>query len=234
MEKKQRIQSIDALRGLAVVLMVAHHFLFDMYAFLEAPRWVFYNPVFNILHYVFACVFVALSGVSSRFSRSNIRRGVIVLAVALAMSLVTWFMDMPIRFGVLHLLGVSMIFYGITRKMWEIIPGKAMLLLCILLLVLSILAVKLIPINSEHLWMFGWYTEDFYSADYFPIFPWLFVFLFGTWAGKYIREGRLPEKFYTFNVPILPQIGRKALIIYIVHQPVLFGITMLIRYAFFR
>ncbi|MBR6653381.1 MAG: DUF1624 domain-containing protein, partial [Oscillospiraceae bacterium] len=82
--------------------------------------------------------------------------------------------------------------------------------------------------------MFGWYTEDFYSADYFPIFPWLFVFLFGTWAGKHIRDGRLPEKFYTFTMPVLPQIGRKALIIYIVHQPVLFGITMLIRYVFFR
>lgn len=179
-------------------------------------------------------MFVILSGVSSRFSRSNIKRGVIVLAVALVMSLVTWFMDMPIRFGVLHLLGISMIFYGITHNMWESIPEKVMPVLCILLLVLSALAVKLIPINSEHLWMFGWYTEDFYSADYFPIFPWLFVFLFGTWAGKHIRDGRLPEKFYTFTMPVLPQIGRKALIIYIVHQPVLFGITMLIRYVFFR
>ncbi len=234
MKKKQRIQSIDALRGLAVVLMVIHHFLFDMYAFLDAPRWVFYNPVFNILHDIFAHVFVLLSGVSSRFSRSNIRRGVIVLAVALAMSLVTWFMSMPIRFGVLHLLGVSMIFYGITHKMWESIPEKLMPVLCVLLIIVSTLAVKLIPINSEHLWMFGWYSEDFFSADYFPIFPWIFVFLLGTWAGKYIRDGRMPERFYTFNVPIFPQIGRKALIIYIVHQPILYGITMLLMHVFSR
>ena len=226
--KKQRIQSIDALRGLAVVLMVVHHFLFDLYAFLEAPRWLFYNPVFNVLHYVFAVVFIGLSGVSSRFSRSNIRRGVIVLAIALAMSLVTWFLAMPIRFGVLHLLGVSMIFYGITHKMWEGIPDKLMPVLCVLLIILSLLAVNFIRIDSEHLWMFGWYTEDFYSADYFPMLPWLFVFLFGTWVGKHVREGHLPERFYAFSVPFFPQVGRKALIIYIVHQPILYGLTVLI------
>lgn len=226
--KKQRIQSIDALRGLAVVLMVAHHFLFDLYAFLGAPRWLFYNPVFNILHYVFAVVFIGLSGVSSRFSRSNIRRGVIVLAIALAMSLVTWFLAMPIRFGVLHLLGVSMIFYGITHKMWESIPDKLMPVLCVLLIILSLLAVNFIRIPAEHLWMFGWYTEDFYSADYFPMLPWLFVFLFGTWVGKHVREGHLPKWFYTFSVPFFPQVGRKALIIYIVHQPILYGLTVLI------
>lgn len=230
MEKKKRIQSIDALRGLAVVLMVIHHFLYDLCAFLGAPWWLFSNPVFDILHYVFAGVFIMLSGVSSRFSRSNVKRGVIVLAVAIVISLVTWFMDMPIRFGVLHLLGVCMVFYGVTHKLWENIPAKLMPLLCILLLILSALAVNLISIDSEHLWMFGWYSENFYSSDYFPIFPWIFVFLFGTWAGKYIREGKLPERFYTFSVPVLPQIGRKALIIYIVHQPVLYGLTMLISF----
>ncbi len=229
MEKKKRIQSIDAMRGLAVVLMVVHHFLYDLCAFLDAPWWLFTNPVFDILHYVFAAVFIGLSGVSSRFSRSNIKRGAIVIAVAMVITLVTWFMDMPIRFGVLHLLGVCMLFYGLTHKLWESIPAKVMPLLCAVLLILSALAVKYIPISSDHLWMFGWYSPDFYSSDYFPIFPWIFVFLFGTWAGKYIREGRLPEKFYTFNIPVLPAIGRKALIIYIVHQPVLYGLTLLIR-----
>lgn len=225
---KQRIQSIDALRGLAVVLMVIHHFLYDLCAFLGAPWWLFSNPVFDFLHYIFAGVFIVLSGVSSRFSRSNIKRGVIVLVVAMVITLVTWFMDMPIRFGVLHLLGVCMVFYGITHKLWESIPAKLMPMLCVLLLIISALAVKYISIDSEHLWMFGWYTDDFYSSDYFPLFPWMFAFLFGTWAGKYIREGRLPEKFYTFTMPVLPQIGRKALIIYIVHQPVLYGLTMLL------
>lgn len=228
MEKKQRIQSIDALRGLAVVLMVIHHFLYDLCAFLGAPWWLFTNPVFDVLHYIFAGIFIFLSGVSSRFSRSNTKRGAIVLAVAMAITLVTWLINMPVRFGVLHLLGFCMIFYGLTHKLWESLRSVVAPLLFVFMLILSALAVKFIPVNSEHLWMFGWVSPNFYSSDYFPIFPWLFVFLLGSWAGKYIKEGYLPGKFYTFNMPLLPKIGRKALIIYIVHQPLLYGLTLLL------
>ena len=67
-----RIQAIDAIRGLCVVLMCAHHFLYDLAAFLGAPWWIFTNPVLDVLHWFFAGCFILLSGVSSRFSRSNL------------------------------------------------------------------------------------------------------------------------------------------------------------------
>ncbi len=69
MNKNQnnRIDIIDAARGLAVILMVFHHAFFDAVEFLGAPPWLFSNPVFNFLHYVFAGLFIFLAGVSSRF-----------------------------------------------------------------------------------------------------------------------------------------------------------------------
>lgn len=233
--KRERIQLIDALRGLAVVLMVIHHFLYDLTEFLDAPIWLFSNPVFDLLHYVFAGLFILLSGVSSRFSRNNLKRGVIVLLIAALITLVTVLMDMPILFGVLHLLGSCMVFYALTHKLWEKIPAAVMPILCAALLILSALAVQSFALPYEYakyLWFLGFTYPGFYSADYFPVFPWLFLFLFGTWAGKYIAERKLPEKFYTLTVPILPKIGRRALLIYIIHQPVLYGVTMLLGYIF--
>lgn len=230
--KRERIQIIDALRGLAVVLMVIHHFLYDLTEFLYAPEWLFTNPLFDLLHYIFAGLFILLSGVSSRFSHSNLKRGLTVLLIAAIVTLVTFIMDMPILFGILHLLGTCMVFYALTHKLWDKIH-PAMPFICTVLFILSTLAVHNLNMPykySKYLWFLGFTYPGFYSADYFPLFPWLFLFLSGTWVGKYIAERKLPEKFYTLTVPVFPQIGRKALIIYIVHQPVLYGVTMLIGY----
>ena len=110
--KKQRIELMDALMGLAVILMVIHHFLYDLAAFCGAPWWVFSNPVFNVLHYIFAGLFILLSGVSSNFSRSNTIRGLKALGCAVVITVVTVWMDMDIWFGILHLLGTCMVVYG--------------------------------------------------------------------------------------------------------------------------
>ena len=88
-ERPARIELIDALRGLAVCLMVLHHFLYDLCAFLGAPWWLFTNPVFDVLHYFFAGLFIFLSGISSDFSRSNLKRGAKAMAIALGITLVS-------------------------------------------------------------------------------------------------------------------------------------------------
>jgi uncharacterized membrane protein len=226
-----RIQSIDALRGLCVILMVIHHFLLDLVVILDAPEWLFYNPVFNVLHYVFAGCFIMLSGVSSRFSRSNIKRGAKVFAIAMLLTLVTWKIDI-IVFGVLHLLGFCMMFYGLTHRFWDRLKGAPAPLIYTALIVLSAIAVNVLDRSNElkWLWPFGLTYSGFSSADYFPIFPWVFVFLLGTWLGELIRDGKLPARFYTFSVPFFPSAGRKALLIYITHQPVLYAVTFGIAY----
>lgn len=229
---RKRIDIIDAARGFSVILMVIHHALFDAVEFLGAPSWLFSNPVFDILHYFFAGLFIFLSGVSSRFSRSNVHRGVKVFAVAMVLTIITsqTFVGEPIRFGVLHLLGFCMIFYGMTQHIWDKLHKMAAPFMYIALLVGSALAVGLIRIDAPYFWIFGWLQPDFYSADYFPIFPWLFVFQLGTWAGSYIADNKLPKWFYEKRIAVFPAVGKRALLIYVLHQPILYGIVMLIMY----
>lgn len=226
MAGKQRIPLIDVLRGLAVLLMVIHHFLYDLVAFCGAPGWLFSNPVFDFLHFVFAGLFILLSGVSSNFSRSNVKRGLKALACALVITAVTVVMDMPILFGVLHLLGTCMVLYGLTRPLWEKLPFWVVPAVSLLGLVLTGDMVGGVSSESRWLWMLGWTYEGFVSTDYFPLLPWVFVFLLGTWAGKYIKAGRMPAWFYQTDCPPLAAVGRHSLVIYVLHQPVLYGLTM--------
>ncbi len=234
--KRKRIDSIDAMRGLAVILMVIHHFFYDLVELCGAPEWLFSNPIFTPLHYFFAGLFIFLSGVSSNFSRSNVKRGVKCLAIALLMTFVTSLpiINAPIRFGVLHLLGVCMIFYGMVSDKLDKLPRvlRAAIYLVLLFAVSYILSGNhtigddtILGGASRYMYIFGWMYPGFYSSDYFPVFPWIFVFLLGTVAGAYIKEGRLPEKFYTFTCPVLPQVGRNALLIYVLHQPILYAVV---------
>ena len=231
-KKKSRIEIIDALRGLAVSLMVIHHALHNMVVFLEAPWWLYSNPVFNVLQAFFIGLFIMISGVSSRFSRGNVERGAIVIVIAVIISYVTFRMGMPITFGILHLLGLLMIFYGLTQKLWDNIPKKIAPFIYTILTVASALARVLFSPGANTLVMrdvlsvLGWRQPGFVSYDYQTVLPWIFVFLFGTWAGGYIRERKFPTWFYEMKVPFFPLVGRHALIVYVLHQPVLFGITM--------
>ena len=228
-DKSKRIEIIDALRGLAVVYMVIYHFVYDAVSFLGILENVLNNAVFDFFQTFFACVFVVLAGVSSNFSKSNLKRGLFTFAVAMVISIVTFIIDMPIVFGILHLLGLCMIFYGLTGKLWKKIPQWILIAVFIILAILSDYAVRNLTVESENLWIFGFCGADFVSFDYFPLFPWLFVFMTGTAVGYYIRNNRFPRQFYTVKIPFLPFLGRYSLIIYLAHQPLLYGLVMLIR-----
>ena len=235
MEKKQRIELMDAIRGLSLILMVFHHFFYDLVVFAGAPPWLFSNPVFDPLHYFFAGLFIFISGISSNFSHSNVTRGAKVLGVALVITLVTTVMDMPIVFGILHFLGVCMLLYGLTQDFWRRLGAKLPWLVPVLSLAGAVATARFAngyPTTTPHLWMFGLTAPGFVSTDYFPLLPWVFVFLLGIWAGRYVREGKLPKWFYETKVPFLPVVGRKSLLIYVAHQPLLYLLTILIVKVF--
>lgn len=224
--KQGRIAGIDAIRGFSLILMVAYHLLYDLHVFLGAPAWIVYNPAFRVLQPFFAGVFITLAGVSSRFSRSNVRRGLKVLGVSLLVTLATYWIGSPVWFGILQFLGVAMVFYGLTEALWRKADGWIMPLVCLVGVLLSNwLLAGVNPVDAPYLFPLGFVQAGFWSSDYFPILPWLFVFLFGTWLGRLVREDKLPDWFYRWNPPFFPAVGRKSLLIYILHQPILYALV---------
>lgn len=229
-----RIQIIDGLRGISILLMVLYHFGYDLVTFCGMPAWVMYNPVLDVLQPFFAGLFIFMSGISCRFSRNNIRRGVEILAAGLVVSLVTYLMDYfgltrnaAIRFGILHLLGISAILYGILQKPLEKVKPAIQCVIYVCLFFLSFAVTGRLYETKCFFWL-GLRYQGFASSDYFPLLPWLFVYLTGTAAGYYVVNRRLSERFYTIKMPFFATVGRNTLIIYLLHQPVLYGLSMLI------
>lgn len=246
----KRIYLLDELRGFAIICMVIHHTFYDI-GFVLDYEWG-YN-IFNFLclfQPVFWAIFIVTSGICSRLSRNTIKRGGIVLAAGLIVSFVTAVI-MPlmgiegaeIYFGILSCLGCCMIISGLLspliKKMNAKIGMLAMLILFFAVYNISsgkiffgLISLPDILYSTNYLAPLGFYTKGFFSADYFPLIPWLFMFLFGAFLGKYAVNGALPKSFYKSRIQFLQKIGKSSLWIYLLHQPVLYVIMYIISFIF--
>ncbi len=222
-----RIPVIDVLRGLCVVLMATFHFSYDLYFYCAFPPIVIDNFFMTFCQVFSSWGFILLAGLSSRLSRSNIKRGVVVLCGGAAVSVVSYLWGDFIRFGILQFLGCAMVIYGLSRALWERVPRR---FAPFLYLGLFIIAIRMLPITLEvpYLYPFGFITPTFRSADYFPLFPWFFWFLLGTWLGEFVKEGRLSEKSGKIKVRPLAFLGRHSFAVYFIHQPVLVAVSAIL------
>ena len=74
----------------------------------------------------------------------------------------------------------------------------------------------------------GFPNPGFFSTDYFPLFPWFFLFLTGHFLHRLLEEKDLNQRLFSRGqVPVLNWMGRHSLIIYLLHQPVLYGLCLL-------
>jgi uncharacterized membrane protein len=229
--RRERIWEIDFLRGFSIILVIGYHLLFDLGEFVGVHRFLGWSThlssvAWTIAQHFFAGLFVLLSGTSSTLTRSNLRRGLRLLAVSFLVTAATYVFDpaSAVFFGILQCLAVSMLLYGALfekAKPWLCAAcGGAVLGLSALLPVLK----RALTLRSDWLMPLGLPSPSFSSYDYFPLIPWLGVFLAGAALGKTVYASkksllpwRMPGNFVNFA-------GRHSLIIYIVHQPLIMGV----------
>lgn len=233
---RARIHAMDELRGFAVLCMIFYHAFYSA-AFLLNWQWgytllTFFEPA----EPYFAGLFILISGISSQLSHSNLIRGVKLLAVALGVSLVTGFFmpDQIIRFGILHMLSVCMIAFGLLQKPFRHVPAVLGVLAfaALFALLYGFQGAFGITTTFHTQFLFPSSVPDgrLYSADYFPLIPWIFLFFCGTFLGRFAKAGLFPKFLYPSRVPALSFLGRHALLIYILHQPVIYGVMLAIQF----
>ncbi len=244
----KRIYFLDELRGFALLAMVVHHALYDV-GFVLGYGWGYAAFDFLCLFQpLFWGIFIITSGICSRLSRNTVKRGVIVLACGLAVTLVTAVI-MPligitgaeIYFGILSCLGCCMIISGVLMKPLEklnLLAGAAISILLFLLfysvgsgsLLFGLIKLPQALYSTNLLMPLGFYKEGFFSADYFPLLPWLFMFMFGAFLGGYAKTGAFPQTLYKSRSKALQAIGRNSLWVYLLHQPILYAIMYMISF----
>lgn len=69
----------------------------------------------------------------------------------------------------------------------------------------------------------GFMPKSFFSTDYFPLLPWLFLF----WAGYFLHHLLGRERLAPLRRSVCPPLGwmgRHSLVLYLLHQPVILGV----------
>jgi len=234
----ERIWEIDFLRGLAIILMVGYHLLYDLGDFVGLKKFLSFStdlttPAWVVAQNFFAGLFVILSGISSTFSRNNLRRFLKFLAVALLITAATYVFDKSsvILFGIIHCLATAVLIYTLvfqktkpaTRAIW----GSLILITGFFMPAIK----KVLVVKTNWLLPLGLHKLSFASFDYFPLIPWFGVFLIGAALGQWLYSEKkslirrpLPETFINWC-------GRHSLWIYLLHQPIIMGLLYLLGYV---
>ena len=213
---ENRIRELDAARGFCILAMVFIHLIYDLTELYPVLNWQ-YPPIFLLLKDGGGIAFFLISGISATLGRRHLRRGVIVFGCGLLVSTVTVLAGfLPIRFGVLHCLGLCML-------LWEFFKGASQKVLWCFCTAFAALGWRFshLMVAATYLYPLGLTSPGFESADYFPLLPYFGYFLAGAALGK---------RFYPTRKSLFPKLprlsflcrcGRHSLLIYLIHQPVL-------------
>ena len=237
-----RLEFLDEVRGFCLLVMMAYHlffimgFLFDFDFGRQAHEFMRpFTPVFSTL-------FILIAGFCVRYSKDLSKRGLKLAIFALLISLFTIVLlprfgieDMIIWFGILHLLAIAKLLMAVWNKLFGKIPTLLGLPLSLLLFHFTStvgeryfsffghLRLNLPAFLYETNWLLplGFHSESFTTWDYFPLLPFLFMFLFGVFLGR-LASDKLPKFCFRRMIVPLGWLGRHSLVVYLLHMPVFY------------
>ncbi len=235
----------DALRGFSLLSMAGFHLTWDL-IWLFGVRFPDGSDTLLYLWQQSICwSFISLSGFSLPFGRRPFRRGGELFCCGAAVAAVSFLLssleltDGPLLFGILTFLGSAAILCAGLRPLLRRISAAAGFWASLLLFAVfrgvnqgvfgfpPFFPAAPVPENwYRNLFtaFLGFPPENFYSLDYFSLFPWIFLYTSGLFFHRLLREqGRMP--ILARPAPrLLTFLGRRSLAFYLLHQPVIFGI----------
>jgi uncharacterized membrane protein len=219
----KRIFEIDLFKVIALILMILFHIIYDLNEFAHV-NLDYSSGFWYYVGKISAFLFIFLAGINSGFSHKPIKRGIFVFSFGIIVTITTFlFMkDLYVRFGILHFLGISMLLYPLFKR----INNFILFLLAILIIIISNTGL----LDQTNLVVFLRNVFGGMSIDYYPLFPYLSIFIFGVLSYKLFYYKR--KSIFNLNIKskLLCFISKYSLTIYLIHQPIILGIIFASKY----
>ena len=237
-----RIRILDFLRSTAVLAMIFYHFVYDLGDFGYVNMITVVNGYWKLFAQSIGCSFLFLSGVSFWVMANKeinwpkyIKRLAILITAAILISIVTYiqFGSAFIFFGILHLLAACSILAVFIYR------------LPVIILVIFSIGLLTLPeyyhssqyynetiFSSRYLAWTGLYDGRTGSVDFYAFMPWSAAFVAGLAIAKILIKPRhisnlsplsFKEEKNNFFISIMLWIGRNSLLVYLIHQPLLYA-----------
>ncbi|HJW76423.1 MAG TPA: heparan-alpha-glucosaminide N-acetyltransferase [Thermoleophilia bacterium] len=227
---RSRLWEIDALRGLAILAMVAFHSAWDWAYFHDGAL----GPASRYFSGAIAGSFIMLLGISISLDRDRVHaagdslvlrtvsRVALIGGAACLVTLSTWLVlpDSFVYFGILHLLTASTLAVALTARLGTTVNA----LIGAAVFVIGWSGLLDVPAPEPWLAFLGWDAPRS-TVDWYPLAPWAGFAFIGFAVGRVLYQGRR----HRFSLPKwdkqtggLRVLGRHSLPIYLTHQLILF------------
>lgn len=244
-KRHKRYELLDSFRGLVLISMILFHACWDM-VYIFDMKWDWYKGAGAYAWQQSICwSFILLSGFCWSLGKRHLRRGLLVFGAGAVISIVTISL-MPenrVVFGVLTMLGTCMLLMIPLERWLRKIPSVAGFVIMMLLFActknvntgylgfegLNLLKLPDFLYRGSIMTFLGFTDPEFYSTDYFTPIPWSFLFLSGYYIYRMIEKKDFMEKYFSKGYGALSFLGRHSLVIYMVHQPVIYGLLLVLR-----
>ena len=240
--KKERYHLLDSFRGLLLIMMIIYHTMFNIMVLGEGSFSVYNTPCY-IFQQTIGWGFIFLSGMCRAIGKRHLRRGLMVLGAAAIVTFVTsvFMPSQAINFGILVMLGSSMlILIPMENFLKKIYPPFGFICAVMLFILLRNIAKGnlgfegLIFMDLPDFLYRNYFTAylgfppaHFSSGDYYPLFPWFFLYLSGYFFWRYLENKEWIAKPLSVKVPLLSFLGRHSLMVYLLHQPLCYAVVYL-------
>lgn len=239
---KRRLYLLDSFRGLSMLAVIVYHGLWDLvYIQGIALPWFESEAGFIVQRTIRWC-FVLLAGFCCSMGSKPVKRALILLGCGVLVRCVSDFVESPIRFGVLTFLGAA----GLLSALWRRLTGHKERPLWCSCLSLGLCIGLFILTNTLEVGLFlgrsvprSWYCSEltafvgfppmtFQSADYVPLLPWIFAYGVGYHLYHLFAHCQWLPVLTKLRIRWLEFIGRHSLLFYLAHQPLLYGLLLLL------